>query len=88
MEYKNIEKSTLECITPNSDTYNIKSFGGKKYRAIKFISNKEGDIACNHCAFELGKCRGAIWVLGQCYIINEDEIEKNIYYEEIKELIF
>ena len=39
---------------------NVKSLGSKKYRAIEFIPTKKGDIACNHCSFELGKCRGAI----------------------------
>ena len=34
------------------------------------------------------KCRGAIWVLGQCYVVNGDEVEKNIYYEEVRELAF
>ena len=55
----------------------------KFYKAIEFKPKKEGDIACNHCAFELGKCRGAIWVLGQCYLVNGDEIDRNIYYEEV-----
>mgnify|MGYP006369733649 FL=1 len=51
---------------------NVKSLGSKKYRAIEFIPTKKGDIACNHCSFELGKCRGAIWVLGQCYVVDGD----------------
>ncbi len=63
---------------------NIKS----KYRAVDFVSSNTGDIACNHCAFELGKCRGAIWTLGQCYVVNEKGIEKNIYYEEVQEQAF
>ena len=67
---------------------NVKSLGSKKYRAIEFIPTKKGDIACNHCSFELGKCRGAIWVLGQCYVVDGDEVEKNIYYEEVQELAF
>lgn len=66
----------------------IKTLGNKKYRAVNFVSKEKGDIACNHCAFELGKCRGAIWVLGQCYITNGKEVSKNIYYEEVKELVF
>jgi len=59
-------------------------FNGKKYRAVEFNPKKEGDIACNHCAFELGKCRGAILVLGQCYLVHGDEIDRNIYYEEVE----
>ena len=42
----------------------IKVLGNKKYIAREFIQSSKDDIACNHCAFELGKCRGAIWVLG------------------------
>ncbi len=63
----------------------IKTLGNKKYRAVNFVSKEKGDIACNHCAFELGKCRGAIWILGQCYeVIGPDkEVIKNIYYEEV-----
>ncbi len=67
---------------------NIKSIGTTKYRAVEFAPDKPGDIACNHCAFELGKCRGAIWILGQCYVTNGDEVSKNIYYEEVEELAF
>lgn len=63
---------------------NIKS----KYKAVDFVPSNTGDIACNHCVFELGKCRGAIWTLGQCYVVNEKGIEKNIYYEEIQEQVF
>ncbi len=66
----------------------IKVLGNKKYIAREFIQSSKDDIACNHCAFELGKCRGAIWVLGQCYITNGKEVSKNIYYEEVKELVF
>lgn len=62
----------------------IKEFNGKKYRAVKFVSSDPNDKACNHCAFELGKCRGAIWVLGQCYVVEGDRVVKDIYYEEIK----
>ena len=63
----------------------IKEFNGKKYRAVKFISSDSNDKACNHCAFELGKCRGAIWALGQCYEVAgpNEEVIKNIYYEEV-----
>ena len=63
----------------------IKEFNGKKYRAVKFISSDSNDKACNHCAFELGKCRGAIWALGQCYEVSgpNEEVTKNIYYEEV-----
>ena len=65
----------------------IKEFNGKKYRAVKFVSSDPNDKACNHCAFELGKCRGAIWALGQCYVVegDGDKIVKDIYYEEVKE---
>jgi len=70
------------------DDENIKSLGNKKYRAIEFTPEKKGDIACNHCAFELGKCRGAIWILGQCYVVEGDKILTNIYYEEVEELVF
>ena len=63
----------------------IKVLGNKKYIAREFIQSSKDDIACNHCAFELGKCRGAIWILGQCYeVIGPDkEVIKNIYYEEV-----
>ena len=61
----------------------IKEFNGKKYRAVKFVSSDPNDKACNHCAFELGKCRGAIWVLGQCYVVEGDKVVKDIYYEEV-----
>ena len=65
----------------------IKPLGNKKYRAVKFVSEEKGDIACNHCAFELGKCRGAIWALGQCYEVvgPNEKVIKNIYYEEVKD---
>jgi hypothetical protein len=66
----------------------IQILGNKKYIAREFIKSSKDDIACNHCAFELGKCRGAIWALGQCYITNGKEVSKNIYYEEVKELVF
>ena len=38
-----------------------------------------------YCAFELGKYRGAIWALGQCYEVAgpNEEVIKNIYYEEV-----
>ncbi len=61
----------------------IKTLGNKKYRAVNFVSTKPGNIACNHCAFELGKCRGAIWVLGQCYVVEGAEVVKNVYYEDV-----
>ena len=63
----------------------IKTLGNKRYRSVNFVPTKPGDIACNHCAFELGKCRGAIWVLGQCYEVAgpNEEVIKNIYYEEV-----
>jgi len=61
----------------------IGSFKGKEYRAVVFQAKKQGDIACNHCAFELGKCRAAIWNLGQCYISNGRDVSKNVYYEEL-----
>lgn len=58
-------------------------FMGKCYKAVEFMPEKKGDIACNHCAFELGKCRSAIIALGQCYIV-EDNVEiRNIYYKEV-----
>lgn len=63
----------------------IKELGSKKYRAVNFIAKTPEDIACNHCAFELGKCRGAIWVLGQCYEVagSDNRVVKNMYYEEV-----
>ena len=61
----------------------IKEFNGKKYRAVKFVSSDPNDKACNHCAFELGKCRGATWVLGQCYVVEGNEVTKDVYYEEV-----
>lgn len=61
----------------------IKALGNKKYRAVKFVSSDPNDKACNHCAFELGKCRGAIWALGQCYVVEGDKVVKDIYYEEV-----
>ncbi len=45
----------------------IQILGNKKYRAVEFKPTNKDDTACNHCAFELGKCRGAIWILGQFY---------------------
>ena len=63
----------------------IGTYKDKLYKAIEFKPKKEGDIACNHCTFELGKCRSSIIALGQCYIV-EDGIEiRNVYYEEVKE---
>lgn len=59
-----------------------------KYRAVEFKPTNKDDTACNHCAFELGKCRGAIWILGQCYIKNGENVTKNIYYEEVEEVVF
>ena len=67
---------------------NVKKLGNAKYRAVEFTPCHSNDKACDHCAFELGKCRGAIWALGQCYVVNRDEVEKNIYYEEVQELAF
>lgn len=61
----------------------IGTFSGKKYIEIEFESKDEKDVACNHCAFELGRCRGAIWALGQCYIKEGDAVVKNIYYKEV-----
>ena len=60
-------------------------FKGKKYRAVDFVAANPDDVACNHCSFELGKCRGAIFNLGQCYVKEGDEIVINIYYEEVEE---
>ena len=64
---------------------NIKSLGNTKYRAVEFTPYHSNDKACDHCAFELGKCRGAIWALGQCYEVAgpNEEVIKNIYYEEV-----
>lgn len=61
----------------------IGTFNGKKYIAVEFVSTTAGDKACNHCAFELGKCRNAIWTLGQCYIVDGDEVIRDIYYKEL-----
>jgi len=44
----------------------IGNFKGKKYREVEFKQIKPGDTACKHCAFELGKCKSAVWILGQC----------------------
>ncbi len=63
----------------------IKEFKGKKYRTIEFVSKNSKDKACNHCAFELGKCKIAIMALGQCYIEEYDEIVRDVYYQEVKE---
>ncbi len=64
---------------------NIRCLGDKKFKRVNFVSSEPGDVACNHCAFELGKCRGAIWILGQCYVAEGEEIILNAYYEEVKE---
>ena len=48
------------------DDEKIQILGNKKYRAVEFKPSEKDNLACNHCAFELGKCRGAIWILGQC----------------------
>ena len=61
---------------PKKDFKFHAEFNGKKYRAVKFISSDSNDKACNHCAFELGKCRGAIWVLGQCYVVEGNKVVK------------
>ena len=66
----------------------IQILGNKKYRAVEFKPTNKDDTACNHCAFELRKCRGAIWILGQCYIKNGENVTKNIYYEEVEEVVF
>ena len=42
------------------DDEKIQILGNKKYRAVEFTPSKKDNLACNHCAFELGKCRGAI----------------------------
>ena len=60
-------------------------FKGKKYRAVNFVPSTPEDTACNNCAFELGKCRGAIFTLGQCYVKEGEKIVVNIFYEEVKE---
>ncbi len=66
---------------------NIKRLGNSHYRAVEFKPCDSNDKACDHCAFELGKCRGAIWILGQCYIVEGDEVVKNVYYEEVEEYV-
>jgi hypothetical protein len=48
-----------------------------KYEKINFKKENE-KTACDYCCFELGKCRSAILILGQCFIHGE----KNIYYIE------
>lgn len=65
----------------------IKPLGNKKYRAVNFIPETPEDIACNHCDFILGQCRGSILLLGQCYEVEgpDNHVVKNIYYEEVKE---
>ena len=67
------------------DDEKIQILGNKKYRAVEFKPTKKDNLACNYCAFELGKCRGAIWALGQCYEVAgpNEEVIKNIYYEEV-----
>ena len=69
------------------DDEKIQILGNKKYRAVEFTPSEKNNLACNHCAFELGKCRGAIWILGQCYIVEGDERVKNVYYEEVEEYV-
>ena len=69
------------------DNEKIQILGNKKYRAVEFTPSEKDNLACNHCAFELGKCRGAIWILGQCYIVEGDEVVKNVYYEEVEEFV-
>lgn len=64
-------------------TEEIGIFQGKTYRAVEYVKNSSGASACDYCAFQLGKCRGAIWSLGQCFVLNGEEIIKNIYYEEL-----
>jgi len=59
-------------------------FNGKKYVEVEFESKDEKDVACNHCAFELGRCRAQIFTLGQCYVKSGETIVKNIYYKEVK----
>ena len=61
----------------------IKEFNGKKYRAVKFVSSDPNEKACNHCAVELGKSSGAIWVLGLGYVVEGNEVTKDVYYEEV-----
>lgn len=63
---------------------NFGVFKGKSYRAVDFLGKDKDDTACNHCAFELGKCKAAIVSLGQCYIKEGEDILLNIYYEEVK----
>ena len=55
----------------------------QKIQSRNFIVSTPDDIAWNHCAFEFGKCRGAIFALGQWYVKQGDEIVVNIYYEEV-----
>ena len=58
-------------------------YHGKQYKTVAYIPNPKGASACDFCAFELGKCRAAIWALGQCFIVQGEEIVKNVYYEEL-----
>ncbi len=46
------------------DDEKIQILGNKKYRAVEFKPSEKDNLACNHCAFELGKCRGVMWILG------------------------
>lgn len=65
--------------------YRAGIFKNSEYVAVEFVEENEKDIACNHCAFELGKCQPAILKLGQCYIKEGDEVIVNIYYRVLKE---
>jgi len=58
-------------------------FHGKEYIAVEYKPNPTKASACDFCAFELGKCRAAIWALGQCYLVDGETIIKNVYYEEL-----
>lgn len=66
-------------------TGDISEFKGKKYRAVNFVTTSPDDVACNHCVFELGKCRSAIFALGQCYVKDGDDVIVNVYYEDVVE---
>lgn len=48
----------------NNEDKIIKKFKEEKYRMIKFVLKDSKDKACNHCAFELGKCEAEIMALG------------------------
>ena len=56
---------------------NVKKLGNAKYRAVEFTPCHPKDKACDHCAFELGKCRGPRVV----FLRETDHL--NLYYNKI-----